>query len=63
VRRISDGSHWTPAGDTPYPLRGYNFVPAVLDGRTWRKDMEGERWITYSARDFDILFTRGQKRR
>jgi hypothetical protein len=55
VRRLADGTYWTPAGDTPYPFHGFNFVPAIQNGRKWVKDMKGERWITFYSSEFEIL--------
>lgn len=55
VRRRVDCTFWTPAGDTPYPLTGFNFVPAVQIKRKWVKDMNGPRWVTYDGAEFDIV--------
>ena len=58
-RRKSDGTLWMPAGDCPYPLTGFNFVPAVRRGwwifKWWQRDFSGPRWVFYDGSLFDIL--------
>ena len=58
VKRKSDETLWTPAGDCPYPLTGFNFVRAVqkklLWFSYWTKD-KSERWVFYDPRLFEII--------
>ena len=62
-RRCSDGTLWTPAGDSPFPLTGYNFIPVKETQRSflwwswtrWEKDWSGERWVFYDDQTFDIV--------
>ena len=63
VKRKADGTLWTPAGDCPYPLTGYNFVLAVkrkfLWFSYWTKD-KSDRWIFYDPRLFEIIKDKSQ---
>lgn len=55
VIRKEDATYWTPAGDTPYPLTGFNFVPAIQTKDGWRKDMDGKRWVFYDGSLFQVV--------
>ena len=54
LKRRSDGSLWTPAGDCPFPLTGYNFVRLHKATIGWWVDFD-DRWVFFNFRDFDIV--------
>jgi len=54
LKRRSDGSLWTAAGDCPFPFTGFNFVRLHKAKIGWWADFD-DRWVFFNFRDFDII--------
>jgi hypothetical protein len=48
VDRKEDLTTWTPAGDTPFPVYGFNFVAVRKAWIGWWLDYS-DRWVFYNA--------------
>ena len=54
LKRLSDQTLWTPAGDTPYPLWGFNFARLHKARIGWWVDMS-DRWVFRDWRAFEVV--------
>jgi hypothetical protein len=62
VERLSDRTHWTPAGDCPFPIFGWNFVGVKVTEHKflmfrWSKRTKdfSRRWITHDGNAFAVI--------
>lgn len=54
-RRCADDSLWAPAGDTPFPIQGWNLVRLRKAAIGWWLDYS-DRWITYDPKTFTVEY-------
>ena len=58
-KKKEDGTLWSPSGDTPFPINGYNFIRLRKAKIGWIRDAT-HRWIFVDSDDFEVVNERNK---